>query len=55
MQLADVNAIRRVYFGHTHVAINGIDVEGVRFFNPGGALRHLKVEDHHFSFDRQPT
>jgi len=50
MELADSSSVQRVFFGHTHVAINGIEVDGVTFFNPGGSLRHLKTHDHHFSF-----
>jgi UDP-2,3-diacylglucosamine hydrolase len=53
MELADAAAVRRVYFGHTHVRLNGIEVDGIKFFNPGGSLRHLKTHEHEFSFDRQ--
>lgn len=50
MNLAESDDIRRIYFGHTHVAINGHQVEGIEFFNPGGSLRHLKTHDHDFCF-----
>ncbi len=33
--------IRRVYYGHTHVSVVGREFQGVRFYNPGAALRHL--------------
>jgi UDP-2,3-diacylglucosamine hydrolase len=31
--------INKVYFGHTHVAINGIDYKGIRYFNCGAAMK----------------
>lgn len=34
--------VRRVFFGHTHVAIAGLQLGDVRFHNPGAALRHLE-------------
>jgi UDP-2,3-diacylglucosamine pyrophosphatase LpxH len=33
--------IRRVFFGHTHVAIAGRELNGVKFYNPGAAIRHI--------------
>ena len=50
MELAENEDVKRIFFGHTHVPINGIEVEGIRFFNPGGTLRHLKTHEHQFSF-----
>ncbi len=52
MDLVDSDSVQRIYFGHTHVAIDGIEVDGIKFFNPGGSLRHLKTHDHQFSFAR---
>lgn len=51
MNLADNDDVKKIYFGHTHVAIDGLDVDGIQFFNPGGSLRHLKTHNHQFSFD----
>ena len=31
--------INKVYFGHTHVAINGVDYKGIRYFNGGAAMK----------------
>jgi UDP-2,3-diacylglucosamine hydrolase len=50
MDLVDSDSVQRIYFGHTHVAIDGIEVDGIKFFNPGGSLRHLKTHDHQFLF-----
>ena len=33
-------AIKRVYFGHTHVEIDGLEFQGVRFFNGGAPIRN---------------
>lgn len=33
--------IRRVFYGHTHVAVPGSEVNGVKFYNPGAAIRHV--------------
>ncbi len=33
--------IRRVFFGHTHVAVAGREINGVKFYNPGAAIRHI--------------
>ncbi|RMF38957.1 MAG: hypothetical protein D6753_14910 [Planctomycetota bacterium] len=36
------DAVRRIYFGHTHVPLEGLSVEGFRFFNPGAGFRHMQ-------------
>ncbi len=33
--------VRRVFFGHTHVAVAGREFKGVKFYNPGAAVRHI--------------
>jgi len=33
--------IRRVFFGHTHVAVAGRELNGVTFYNPGAAVHHI--------------
>ncbi len=33
--------VRRVFFGHTHVAVAGRELHGVKFYNPGAAVRHI--------------
>ncbi len=36
--------IRRVFFGHTHVAVAGRELQGVKFYNPGAAIHHIAFE-----------
>ena len=43
--------IRRVYFGHTHVPIDGLEVNDIQFFNPGASLRHMTPCTHRFTVD----
>lgn len=38
------NKVRRVFFGHTHVPVAGRELNGVKFYNPGAAIRHIKFE-----------
>lgn len=33
--------VRRVFYGHTHVSMAGCEFQGVQFFNPGAAVRHI--------------
>ena len=33
--------VRRVFYGHTHVSVAGCEFQGVQFFNPGAAVRHI--------------
>ena len=49
-QLVDQpQGVRRVFYGHTHVAVHGGEVNGVKFYNPGAAIRH--VEFHPVQFE----
>ncbi len=45
------SSVKNIYFGHTHVPINGIEVGGIRFFNPGAALRHMNPRLHQFQLN----
>jgi len=36
--------VRRVFFGHTHVAVAGRELKGVKFYNPGAAVQHIAFE-----------
>lgn len=36
----DRSSVRRVYFGHTHVEIDGLEFDGIRFFNGGAPIRN---------------
>ncbi len=40
--------VRKVYFGHTHVPIHGLQVDRTHFFNPGAALRHMQLHVQEF-------
>lgn len=40
----DLSAIQRVFFGHTHVPIRGLQVSGITYWNPGAALKHMPFE-----------
>jgi UDP-2,3-diacylglucosamine pyrophosphatase LpxH len=48
----DPSAVRRAFFGHTHVAINGDTCGGVEFYNPGAALKHLSFQPVRFQLGR---
>lgn len=37
----EFSAVRRIFFGHTHVPIYELPLGPLRFYNPGAALRHL--------------
>ena len=37
-------SIRRIYFGHTHAAIDGLEWEGIRFYNGGAPMPGLKFK-----------
>ena len=45
--------IRRVFFGHTHVAVAGRELNGVKFYNPGAAIRHIAFEPVQFDLHEQ--
>lgn len=51
-EVLDGKDIRRIFFGHTHVPIQGLEIDGIQFFNPGASLRHMQTNIHHFSFDK---
>lgn len=41
-QLMNPNSdVRRIFFGHTHVPIYELLLDGIAYFNPGAALRHM--------------
>ena len=40
----DFDSVQRVYFGHTHVPIDGIKYDGKQFFNPGAMLKYAKFQ-----------
>lgn len=44
----DCTPIRRIFFGHTHVPIHGLEWNGIQFFNPGAALKHMNYHMHEF-------
>lgn len=48
-ELPDSSAVKRVFFGHTHFYCEGLNLDGVRFYNPGAALRHIKFKAHQFT------
>ncbi len=50
LELPDINpqSIERVYFGHTHVPLFGTTTGGIRFYNPGAALKHMHAHVHNF-------
>ncbi|MEE3074858.1 MAG: hypothetical protein VX739_04205 [Planctomycetota bacterium] len=38
----DRNSISQVYFGHTHVAMEGYEFAGLKFHNGGAPMKGLK-------------
>lgn len=34
--------VQRVFFGHTHVSIEGLELDNQAFFNPGALLKHTR-------------
>lgn len=46
--------IRRVFFGHTHVRVDGFSRNGVQFFNPGAAIKHIDFRPVVFSIKTHP-
>ena len=38
----DLETTSHIFFGHTHVPLNGFRAEGFHFYNPGATLRHMK-------------
>lgn len=49
-QASSLLPYRHVYFGHTHVPINGMLVGEVRYSNPGSGIRHLPFRPIRFDF-----
>ena len=47
--------VKRIFFGHTHVPIHGLELQDVQFYNPGAALRHMQSQVHPFDFEGLTT
>lgn len=47
-EIPDRNRVRKVFFGHTHVAIEGLVVGATTFHNPGAALKHVRFQASEF-------
>ncbi len=41
--------VRRVFYGHTHLGVSGRKVNGVTFYNPGAAIRHIEFKPIEFT------
>ncbi|MEM7558357.1 MAG: metallophosphoesterase [Planctomycetota bacterium] len=48
--LTEWSCVKSVFFGHTHVAANGYNVDSRQFFNPGSGIRFMKYLPHTFTF-----
>ena len=44
--------VHRVYFGHTHVPIYELQLDGITYSNPGAALRHMNFAPLQFAVPR---
>lgn len=44
LNLDSGDSVKRVYFGHTHVSISGLKLNGIEYFNPGAGLRHMQLQ-----------
>ena len=44
--------LQRIFFGHTHAPVLGYESQGIRFFNPGAALKHMRSHPLYFEFDQ---
>lgn len=42
----------RIFFGHTHAPVLGHESQGIRFYNPGAALKHMLSRPQYFEFDQ---
>ncbi len=51
VEVAEPNRVERVYFGHTHQPILGLEQNGLTYFNPGAALKHMKYHLHDFTLE----
>ncbi|MCA9129677.1 MAG: metallophosphoesterase [Planctomycetales bacterium] len=43
LALANAAELRHIYFGHTHVAMEGLNAAGIQFHNPGSGLKHMQL------------
>ncbi len=43
--------VRQVFYGHTHVGVGGLEVNGVSFSNPGAAIRHIEFKPIEFTLN----
>lgn len=44
IEAGPVQGVRNVYFGHTHLALSGVEYGGLRFYNCGAPIAGLKFE-----------
>ncbi len=42
--------VHRVFFGHTHVPVYELSLDGITYFNPGAALRHMNFAPIRFEY-----
>ncbi len=52
MPLQATESLERVFFGHTHVPVFGFKSQGIRFYNPGAALKHMRAHPQSFEFEK---
>jgi UDP-2,3-diacylglucosamine pyrophosphatase LpxH len=38
----ELQGVRAIYFGHTHVPVNGFKLDGIEFYNTGSLIRGLR-------------
>lgn len=48
LEVLDRSLVRKIFFGHTHVAIDGLVVGATTFHNPGAALKHVRFQASEF-------
>jgi UDP-2,3-diacylglucosamine hydrolase len=44
----DLSNVKQVYFGHTHVPMQGYEYNAMRFYNAGSGVRHMGFSPHSF-------
>ncbi len=44
--------VERIYFGHTHAPVFGHESQGIQYYNPGAALKHMRSHPQYFEFDQ---
>lgn len=49
--IPQMSEITRVFFGHTHMPVDGYRIEKLTFFNPGASLKHLPFHPINFEVD----